>query len=606
MSNEVKKIPTRSEVPVELTWDLEKIYPSIEEWNKDATGLNQLLDQFKKAKGTMKNGADALLNVIQSYLQITRRCQKLANFASMKNDQDTTNSKYQELKGKMDNLITQANEAIAWFQPELVHLDDQTVQNYFQQNHQLDQYKHFIDELRGQREHLLDDEQEALLAAASNIFGAPEKTFEMLSDADLKFPTVTGENGQEVELSEGVYGKLLESNNRDVREEAFKKLYQTYGSFKNTFATTLTSQVQVQNYQAKVRHYPSAKDAALNENHIPGQVYDILIEEVHKHLPLLHRYVELRKKILNLDQVHMYDLYTPIVKKSKLSFTYSEAQQMALKALGIYGKDYISHVQEAFNNRWIDVVENKGKRTGAYSSGMYDTAPYILLNWQDGLEDLYTLVHEMGHSMHSYYTTHTQPYVYGNYPIFVAEIASTTNENLLTDYLLKTETDPNVRAYILNHYLDGFKGTVYRQTQFAEFEQWIHEQDASGKSLTAEIISKFYGDLNKQYYGPAIFNDEEIKMEWMRIPHFYYDFYVYQYATGFAAATTLSQRIEDSDVSHTEAYLNFLKSGSSVYPVTTMQKAGVDMTESDYLEKAFQIFENRLNELEHLITEKND
>lgn len=601
MTNKVKKVPTRSEVPTELTWDLEKIYPSIEEWDRDAAELDQLLDKFTNVKGTMKNGADALLNVIQSYLQIIRRYEKLAVFASMKNDQDTTNSKYQQLQGKANNLGTRVSEVLSWFQPELVHLNDQTVQNYFQQNHQLGQYKHFIDELREQRKHLLGDEQEALLAAASNIFGAPEKTFEMLSDADLKFPTVTGENGQKVELSEGVYSKLLESNNRDVREEAFKKFYQTYGSFKNTFATTLTSQVQVQNYQAKVRHYPSAKDAALSENHIPGQVYDTLIEEVHKHLPLLHRYVELRKKILNVDQVHMYDLYTPIVKKSKLSFTYPEARQMTLKALSVYGKDYISHVQEAFNNRWIDVVENKGKRTGAYSSGVYDTVPYILLNWQDGLEDLYTLVHEMGHSMHSYYTTHTQPYVYGNYPIFVAEIASTTNENVLTDYLLKTETDPSVRAYILNHYLDGFKGTVYRQTQFAEFEQWIHEQDAAGKSLTAEIISKFYGDLNKQYYGPAIFNDDEIKMEWMRIPHFYYDFYVYQYATGFAAATTLSQRIEDQDASHTEEYLNFLKSGSSIYPVATMQRAGVDMTKKDYLEKAFRVFEDRLNELEHLI-----
>ena len=455
--------------------------------------------------------------------------------------------------------------------------------------------------MRSQRDHLLSDAQEELLAAAGNIFGAPEKTFEMLSDADLKFPVVEGENGQKVELSEGTYSKLLESADQKVRRGAFKALYQTYGAFKNTFATTLTSQVQVQNYQAKVRHYASAKDAALSENHIPNKVYDVLIDEVHRNLPLLHRYVKLRGEVLNLDKVHMYDLYTPIVKESNLSFTYSEAQAKALEALQVYGDDYLQHVQEAFDNRWIDVVENKGKRTGAYSSGGYDTDPYILLNWQDGLEDLYTLVHEMGHSMHSYYTTHTQPYVYGDYPIFIAEIASTTNENLLTDYLLKTEKDPQVRAFVLNHYLDGFKGTIFRQTQFAEFEQWIHEQDASGKSLTADLISKFYGDLNKQYYGPAIDNDDEIAMEWMRIPHFYYDFYVYQYATGFAAATTLSQRIEDDDPAHTEAYLNFLKSGSSAYPIETMQKAGVDMTQREYLEKAFKVFEERLNELEKLI-----
>ena len=601
MMTEIKKVPARSEVPEKLTWDLERVYQSIEEWKKDQRKLENKLDEFKHAKDQLEMNADKFLEVIEQYLEIMRIYEKLAVFASMKNDQDTTNSQYQELQGMADNLGTQVSEAVAWFQPALVHLDDQVVQDYFHQNSKLKPYRHFITELRSQREHLLSDAQEELLAAAGNIFGAPEKTFEMLSDADLKFPVVEGENGQKVELSEGTYSKLLESVDQKVRQGAFKALYQTYGAFKNTFATTLTSQVQVQNYQAKVRHYASAKDAALSENHIPDKVYDVLIDEVHRNLPLLHRYIKLRGEVLNLDKVHMYDLYTPIVKESNLSFTYLEAQAKALEALQVYGDDYLQHVQEAFDNRWIDVVENKGKRTGAYSSGGYDTDPYILLNWQDGLEDLYTLVHEMGHSMHSYYTTHTRPYVYGDYPIFVAEIASTTNENLLTDYLLKTEKDPQVRAFVLNHYLDGFKGTIFRQTQFAEFEQWIHEQDASGKSLTADSISKFYGDLNKQYYGPAIYNDDEIAMEWMRIPHFYYDFYVYQYATGFAAATTLSQRIEDDDPAHTEAYLNFLKSGSSAYPIETMQKAGVDMTQRAYLEKAFKVFEERLNELEKLI-----
>ena len=601
MMTEIKKVPARSEVPEKLTWDLERVYQSIEEWKKDQRKLENKLDEFKHAKDQLEMNADKFLEVIEQYLEIMRIYEKLAVFASMKNDQDTTNSQYQELQGMADNLGTQVSEAVAWFQPALVHLDDQVVQDYFHQNSKLKPYRHFITELRSQREHLLSDAQEELLAAAGNIFGAPEKTFEMLSDADLKFPVVEGENGQKVELSEGTYSKLLESVDQKVRQGAFKALYQTYGAFKNTFATTLTSQVQVQNYQAKVRHYASAKDAALSENHIPDKVYDVLIDEVHRNLPLLHRYIKLRGEVLNLDKVHMYDLYTPIVKESNLSFTYPEAQAKALEALQVYGDDYLQHVQEAFDNRWVDVVENKGKRTGAYSSGGYDTDPYILLNWQDGLEDLYTLVHEMGHSMHSYYTTHTQPYVYGDYPIFVAEIASTTNENLLTDYLLKTEKDPQVRAFVLNHYLDGFKGTIFRQTQFAEFEQWIHEQDDSGKSLTADSISKFYGDLNKQYYGPAIYNDDEIAMEWMRIPHFYYDFYVYQYATGFAAATTLSQRIEDDDPAHTEAYLNFLKSGSSAYPIETMQKAGVDMTQRAYLEKAFKVFEERLNELEKLI-----
>lgn len=599
---EVKQLPKRSAVPVELTWDLEKVYSSLEEWYKDEKEIKLKLTEFEEYKG--KLASNGLLKALQLYLAIYRKYEKAAVFASMKNDQDTTNSTYQKLKSEAENLGTIIGEKTAWFQPELVHISDEKFTALIANEPALKQYIHLLNEMRSQKEHLLSDEQEALLAAAGNIFQAPEKTFEMLSDADLTFPVVEDDHHQKIQLSEGTYSKLLESTNQEVRKNAFQALYKTYGSFKNTFATTLTSQVQVQNYQAKVHKYHSAKEAALAANHIPTTVYDVLIEEVHAHLPLLHRYVELRKKLLNLKQVHMYDLYTPITGESPLSFTYEEAQKKALEALKILGDDYLTNVKIAFKERWIDVVENKGKRTGAYSSGTYDTDPYILLNWQDGIENLYTLVHEMGHSIHSYYTTHNQPYQYGDYPIFIAEIASTTNENLLTDYLLKIQEDPQVQAYILNHYLDGFKGTVFRQTQFAEFEQWIHQQDQVGKALTAESISKFYGDLNQQYYGPAIYNDAEISMEWMRIPHFYYDFYVYQYATGFAAATTLSQRIEDDNPLHTKAYLDYLKAGSSAYPVEVMKKAGVDMTNKEYLDKAFAVFEKRLNQLEKLLIKK--
>jgi len=349
-----------------------------------------------------------------------------------------------------------------------------------------------------------------------------------------------------------------------------------------------------------VRHYQDAREAAMASNNVPGVVYDNLVKTVDQHLDYLHQYVALRKELLGLPELHMYDLYTPITGEPSLSYTYEEAQQEALKALAVLGPDYVQNVQKMFDTRAIDVVENQGKRTGAYSGGMYDTKPYILLNWQDSLESLFTLVHEMGHSMHSHYTRTNQPFQYGDYSIFVAEIASTTNENLLTDYLLKTQTDPKVRAYVLNHYLDGFKGTVYRQTQFAEFEDYIHKQAAAGQSLTADFMSDFYGKLNARYYGDAVVSDPQIADEWARIPHFYYNYYVYQYSTGFAAATTLSQRILSGDVAKRDAYLGYLKSGSSDLPLNVMRKAGVDMTQPDYLETAFQTFADRLAEFKQL------
>ena len=598
---EIKKLPQRSEVPLELTWDLSKVYSNVKAWNDDAAILITKVQQFNTYKGTLKQGAVHFLNVLQQYLSINRKLEKLVVFAEMKNDEDTTNAISQELNNQADTLTTQVSKQIAWFEPELVHLSDELLMSFSEEEPKLQEYRHLLADIRSQKAHLLNDEEETLLAGANSIFDTPEKTFEALSDADMKFPVIEGENHQAIQLSEGIYSKLLESKNRAVRQRAFKGLYQTYGKFKNTFATTLTAQVKVQNYEANIRKYKSAKDAALAQNHIPDKVYDTLITSVHDHLPLLHRYVKLRKKLLKVSELHMYDLYTPLVSKVPLNFTYEEAKKKILEVLKVFGSEYLAHVKEALNDRWIDVVENKGKRSGAYSSGTYDTLPYILLNWQDGIENLFTLIHEMGHSMHSYFTTHNQPYQYGDYPIFIAEIASTTNENLLTDYLLQNETDPHVQAYVLNHYLDGFKGSVFRQTQFAEFEEWIHTQDAEGKPLTAVNISDYYGKLNQEYYGPTIFDDPEIHMEWMRIPHFYYDFYVYQYATGFAAATTLATRIEDNDKAHTTAYLNYLKAGSSDYPVNVMQKAGVDMTNSTYLDKAFTIFEHRVDQLENLL-----
>lgn len=497
-------------------------------------------------------------------------------------------------------MLTKLESNIAWFEPELLAVDPATLDDWIKTDADLKPYEHYLRTITDERAHVLTPAAEKLLAQAGDALSASSNTFDVLNDADLEFPVVEDNDGGTVQLSQGVYDQLIQSTKPEVRQMAFKQLYAVYHQFRHTLAATLSGNVKTHNFEASVHHYDDARQAAMSGNHIPTSVFDALVTSVNDHLPLLHRYVALRKQILKLPELHMYDLYTPITGEPQLSYTFDEAKAEALKALAVLGPDYISHVKTAFDSRWIDVVENKGKRSGAYSSGMYDTAPYILLNWQDNLESLFTLVHEMGHSMHSYYTTHNQPYQYGDYSIFVAEIASTTNETLLTDYLLKTYSDKQVQAFVLNHYLDGFKGTVFRQTQFAEFEHFIHEQDAAGQPLTAEYLSQHYLELNQKYYGDAVISDPEIADEWARIPHFYYNYYVYQYATGFAAANTLAQRITSGDDSKRAAYLNYLKSGSSDYPINVMRKAGVDMTQTDYLDQAFAEFEKRLNQFEKL------
>lgn len=598
---EVKKLPQRKEVPVELTWDLELIFANSGEFDAAVTELEQQATTFLTYQGQVGQSAQTLLTALEAWLDLDRTLEKIYVYASMKNDQDTKNAEYQALFTRVQKLVAEVSAKIAWFEPELLALSEETVATYLQVEPKLQQYQHLLEVLLAKKPHILSDKEEALLAGASDILGAPENIFGVLNNADFKFAQVSDEAGNKVQLSQGLYGKLLESVNREVRKEAFEKLYLVYHQFRHTLATTLATHVRMHNFEAKLRGYNSAQERALASNSIPVKVYTTLLEQVEQHLPLLHRYVELRKKVLALTELHMYDLYTPLTGKANLAYTYEEAKQESLKALAVLGDDYLGHVKEAYASRWIDVVENEGKRSGAYSSGVYDTAPYILLNWQDNLDNLFTLVHEMGHSMHTYLTTHNQPYQYGDYPIFLAEIASTTNENLLTQYLLETQKDPQVQAYVLNHYLDGFKGTVFRQAQFAQFELWLHEQEASGQALTAEKLADYYGKLNQHYYGSAVVNDQQIAYEWARIPHFYYNFYVYQYATGFAAATTLSQNILSKDPAKLTAYLDYLQAGSSNYPLEVMKQAGVNMEESAYLQEAFKVFEKRLNQLEGLL-----
>lgn len=601
--SETTKLPNREDLPEKLTWDLTPIFSSDQEFDKKYEELTEELKNSEHYKGTLGNGATAFLEALEFVLTMYRKVELIYVYSHLKNDQDTTNTTYQALYARAGSLLSKVSEAIAWYEPEVLQLSDEQIWQYFEEEPKLEVYRHYVKQMVDNRAHILSAEQEALLAGAGEIFGASSGTFAVLNNADLEFPTITSENGEKIQLSHGVYGQLLESTNREVREAAFKGLYSVYAQFRNTFASTLGTHIKGHNFKAKARRYASAREAALSNNHIPESVYDTLVTVVNKHLPLLHRYMELRKRLLNVDTLHMYDLYTPVLGEAPIKFTYEEAVEKAIESLAPMGEEYLAVVKEAFSNRWIDVVENKGKRSGAYSSGSYDTNPYILMNWHDTLDQLFTLVHEMGHSVHSYFTRSNQPFVYGDYSIFLAEIASTTNENILTEHLLATEEDPRVRAYVLNHYLDGFKGTIFRQTQFAEFEHFMHQEDAKGTPLTSEYLSESYGELNAKYYGPAVEKDPEIKDEWARIPHFYYNYYVYQYSTGFSAASALAKKIWEKEPGALDAYLMYLKAGNSDYPVEVMKKAGVDMTQAAYIEDAMAVFEQRLNELEALVEE---
>ena len=600
MTNTEKHLK-RAEVPEASTWDLTAIFPTDAAFEKELDELAGAVPFIRALQGTIGSSSQALLKGIEEVLEINQKLERVYVYSHLKNDQDTADSLYQNLHDKALSILTSVSEATSWFEPEIMEIPEDELEKYLAENDKLKPYAHLLDSLTSAREHVLTAREEELLAGAGEIFAAPSKTFSVLNNADMTFPKVKNEEGQEVQLTHGLYGKLMESPDREVREGAFKALYKTYDGLKNTFATTLSTNVKAHNYKAKVHKYESARAAALANNHIPESVYDTLLDVVNEHLPLLHRYVDLRKDLLGVEELHMYDMYTPLTGEAPIKYSIEAAMEETLKGLQPLGEDYLAILQEAFDNRWIDWLENEGKRSGAYSSGAYDTNPYILMNWQDSLNQLYTLVHELGHSVHSYLTRKNQPYVYGDYSIFLAEIASTTNENILTDYLLKTQTDPKVRIYILNHYLDGFKGTIFRQTHFAEFEHYIHQKALEGVPLTQDFMTSYYAELNAKYYGPSVEKDPEIGIEWTRIPHFYYNYYVYQYATGFSAATALAKRIVEGEEGALEKYLSYLKAGNSGYPIEVMKKAGVDMTQSAYIEDAMKVFEERLNELEQLI-----
>lgn len=605
MSNEsaVKKLPARNEVATEDTWKLEDIFANDEVWEKEFTEVKSMLPGVQEYQGKIGESADQLYNALQLQDKLLERLGRLYTYAHMRYDQDTTNSFYQGFDDRIKNLYSQAGSALAFIVPEILAVDEQKIKSFLAEKEGLKLYEHALEEINLQRPHVLSAEQEALLAEASEVMSSPSNTFGMLNNADLEFPTIKDENGEEVEITHGRYIRFLESEDRRVREDAFKAVYKTYGSFKNTFASTLSGNIKKDNFNARVRKYESARHAALSANNIPESVYENLVNTVNDNLHLLHRYIKLRRKVLGLEKLHMYDLFTPLVKNVKMEIPYTEAKDYVLKGLAPLGEQYNNVLKEGFENRWVDVYENKGKRSGAYSSGAYGTNPYILMNWQDNVNNLFTLAHEFGHSVHSYYTRKTQPYPYGSYSIFVAEVASTCNEALLNDYMLKTIDDEQKRLYLLNHYLEGFRGTVFRQTMFAEFEHMIHKKAQNNEALTADSLTKDYYELNKKYFGEEdIEIDEEIGLEWSRIPHFYYNYYVYQYATGFSAATALSKQILEEGQPAVERYIDFLKAGSSDYPIEVLKKAGVDMTSSKPIEEALKVFEEKLNEMEAMLS----
>ncbi|MYL70284.1 oligoendopeptidase F [Halobacillus litoralis] len=596
-----KELPKREEIPVEKTWDLEAMFATDEEWYKELEEAKKLLPELEKYQGKLGESAEQLYDLLSFQDKISHKIGLLYTYAHMRNDQDTTNAHYQEMNAKAENLYTKIASAMSFIVPEILALPEGKVKSFIESYEPLELYEHTLDEITRQRAHVLSEKEEKLLAGFSEIGANPSQTFGALNNADLTFPTIKNEKGEEVDLTHGRYINFLKSDNREVRKSAFDAMYDTFGSFKNTFASTLGGHVKKNNFNASVRKYDRARQAKLDSNNIPESVYDNLLEAVNERLPLLHRYAELRKEVLDLDEVHMYDLYTPLVKDAEMEVSYEEAQDLVIKGLEPLGEEYVNILKEGFENRWIDVEENKGKRSGAYSSGHYGTNPYILMNWQDNVNNLFTLAHELGHSLHSYYTHKNQPYRYGNYSIFVAEVASTCNEALLNDYMIKKTNSEKEKLYLLNNFLEGFRGTVFRQTMFAEFEHEIHMQAQNGEALTAEKLTGIYYDLNKKYFGDNIVIDEKIGLEWARIPHFYMGYYVYQYSTGYAAAQALAGQILEEGEPAVERYKNFLKAGSSDYPIEVLKQAGVDMTSKDPILSALDVFEEKLNEMEQLL-----
>lgn len=598
---EIEKLPARSEIAEADKWALEDLFLTDADWEAAVKQLEEQLAQLKGYAGKVSASADALYAYLTLADETENLFEKVLVYSNEKMHEDMGNSTYQGYAAQAQAAATHLSAAEAFFEPELLAMEESRLQGFFKEDPKLEKYRLLIDRIWRRKEHTLSAAEEEILAKTYEMATAPDDIFSMFNDADAKFGTIRDENGKEVELTHGRFGGFMESSDRRVRKEAFEALYQTYDQFRNTLAATYSANVKKAKFYADVRKYPSALAAALAPGNIPTEVYDNLIETVHRFLPAMYRYVALRKRALGVEELHMYDVYVPLVADQTKKIPFAEAKEIVKRGLAPMGEEYVSHLEEGFDHRWIDVYENRGKRSGAYSWGAYGTHPYVLLNYQGKLDDVFTLAHEMGHALHSWYSNANQPYVYSGYLIFVAEVASTCNESLLMQYLLKESKDKKEKAYLLNHFIDQFKGTLFRQTMFAEFEKITHEMYAKGESLTAERLCAVYMDLNRKYFGEEMVSDPQIALEWARIPHFYTEFYVYQYATGFSCAIALSKRILEMGEAGVADYMKFLKGGCSKDPIELLKMAGVDISTPKPVEDALQLFEELVSELEELL-----
>lgn len=597
---ESKKVPARSEIATENTWALEDMYATVQDWEADVEKARTLANEAAGFCGRLAESAGNLLDYCRLEEKLDCIIDNVYGYASRRKDQDTADAQGQELEAKATSLWVECSGLMAFAGPEILAIPEEKLEAFYEEKPKLCVYRRSINDLRRCREHILSPELEKLLADAGEMAQTPDTVYGMLNNADLTFPSIQNADGEELEVTHGSFIPLMQSADRNVRKAAFESLYHTYGKVINTSAALLNGQVNQLKFFAKARKYPNTLEAALDRTNVPVSVYKNLIQAVHEDIGVLHRYMRLRKKLMCVDELHMYDIYSPLVADADVKIPFEEAKQAVLEATAVLGSDYTKVLREGFENRWIDVYENKGKRSGAYSAGQL-VHPYVLLNYADTLDSEFTLAHEMGHAMHSWLSNHTQAPVDRNYVIFVAEVASTCNESLLMQYLLKKTEDKRTRAYLLNYFMEQFRTTLYRQTMFAEFEMLINEASERGESLTAEKLNQIYHDLNVFYYGEDMVIDKEIDVEWARIPHFYYNFYVFQYSTGFSAAMALSERILSEGEPAVKDYLEFLSGGCSKDPISLLEGAGVDMRTPEPVHRAIKLFDSLLDEMEELM-----
>jgi oligoendopeptidase F len=597
------KNSVRDTVPVHAKWKLEDLFPTHEHWEKEFNELSSKLPSFSAYEGNLSSNSDILFQCLKADEELSLSLERLYVYASMRKDEDTTHTFHQGLMERVTSLYSQVSGVLSFIQPEILSMNESILEQFLQEKKELQHYKKHLDSILREKAHILSKEQEEILSQMGEITSAPRTIFGMIDNADMKFPTITDEKGNEVTLTHGNYFTFMEYPIQEVRKRAFQAYYSAYINQKNTIAATLSANVKKNVKYAKIRKFPSALEKSLFADNVPLSVYENLLSTVKSHLKPMHKYLTLRKELLNVEELHMYDIYTPLISEVNKTISYDEAYETMKKGLSPLGSEYIQLLEQAKTDGWIDVYENEGKRSGAYCSGAYGTHPYVLLNHKDNLNSMFTLAHEMGHAMHSYYSDTNNPYLYAQYTIFVAEVASTVNEVLLMHHLLQTTTDAKTKLYLLNYFLEQFRGTVFRQTMFAEFEKLTHEKAEKNEPLTVDVFNEIYGSLNQLYYGEGVVQDEEIQYEWMRIPHFYNSFYVYKYATGFSAAIAIAKAILEEGQPAVDRYMEFLKSGGRDYPIELLKKAGVDMSDSMPVENALSYFSTLVDEFETLVNE---